>query len=240
MTIWPNGAKAAVSFTYDDGRESQLDIAALDLEEFGFRGTFFITPKLYHVEQRAADWKRLALNNHEIGNHSMTHNRDYNSVEAFHLAELGPSEQWLNDHVLFDSNRIFAYPEGVTTLKNGMDYTSTLPGTVLAARTGGGGPVTAAMAKADQFRIPGGAWTWHAGNSSAKAIESVNKAAELDNGWSILIFHDVFEPEPNPDKDEDEAITSRRVHREIIKYVSDSGKFWVAPFREVLGKALYG
>jgi peptidoglycan-N-acetylglucosamine deacetylase len=232
MTIWPNGAKAAVSFTYDDGRESQIDIAAVDLEEFGYRGTFFVTPMLYHVQQRAADWKRLALNNHEIGNHSMTHNRNYPSVEAFHLAELGPAEQWLNDHVLFDTVRNFAYPEGVTTLENGLDYTSTLPGTVFAARTGSAVPTTAEIAKADQFRIPGGAYTWGQ-NSSEAAIASVNKAAELENGWSILIFHDVFEHEPDV---AELATTSRKVHREIIKYVSDPGRFWVAPFRDVLGR----
>ena len=39
---WPNGARAAVSLTYDDGLNSQLDCALPQLEAAGFRATFFL------------------------------------------------------------------------------------------------------------------------------------------------------------------------------------------------------
>ena len=38
---WPDGAKAAVCLTYDDGIDSQLAIAIPDLEQVNLRGTFF-------------------------------------------------------------------------------------------------------------------------------------------------------------------------------------------------------
>lgn len=40
---WPNGKKAAVVFTYDDALDCHLDVAIPQLDEFGFKGTFFCT-----------------------------------------------------------------------------------------------------------------------------------------------------------------------------------------------------
>jgi peptidoglycan/xylan/chitin deacetylase (PgdA/CDA1 family) len=230
--IWRHGAQAAVSFTYDDGRESQLDVAALDLEEYNFRGTFFVTPKIYRVEQRAADWKWMTRVGHEVGNHSFTHNLDYPTPQDFEKAEVAQCEQWLNDHVLLDNERTYAYPEGDTKLKNGRDYADVLPGVMLAARTGGGGPATAEAAKLDQFRISAQACTWDH-NSSDTSIDYLIEATTLLNGWCILIFHDVSDAEPT-----DASQTSRKVHREIIQHVSNSNSYWVAPFRDVFRYAV--
>ena len=42
---WPNGAKAAVVFTYDDGLDCHLDVVVPQLDEFGLKGTFFLYRK---------------------------------------------------------------------------------------------------------------------------------------------------------------------------------------------------
>jgi peptidoglycan/xylan/chitin deacetylase (PgdA/CDA1 family) len=39
--VWPAGHRGAVSLSYDDGLDSQLDLAVPALERHGFRGTFF-------------------------------------------------------------------------------------------------------------------------------------------------------------------------------------------------------
>ena len=39
---WPEGKKAAVILTYDDGLKSQLQIVIPQLEKHNFRGTFFL------------------------------------------------------------------------------------------------------------------------------------------------------------------------------------------------------
>ena len=40
---WPNGARAAVSLTYDDGCDSQLENVVPLLDELGLKATFFLT-----------------------------------------------------------------------------------------------------------------------------------------------------------------------------------------------------
>ena len=39
---WPDGKKAAIVLTYDDGLKSQRDIVMPQLEAKNFRGTFFL------------------------------------------------------------------------------------------------------------------------------------------------------------------------------------------------------
>jgi len=39
---WPHGKKAAIVLTYDDSLHSQLEIAIPQLNEVGFKGTFFL------------------------------------------------------------------------------------------------------------------------------------------------------------------------------------------------------
>jgi len=79
--------RAAVSYTFDDGLQSQLDFAVPALNAFGFKGTFNLIAGL--TRDRDADpvmpnheglyigswesWARVAAQGHEIGNHSFSH-----------------------------------------------------------------------------------------------------------------------------------------------------------------------
>ena len=236
--FWPNGARAAVSFTYDDGRDSQIDVAALDLEYFGCRGTFFVNPNQYSADARKSEWKLMSRLGHEIGNHTMNHRRDYATPSEFEKVEVATAEQWINENIVFDEERTFAYPYGTTKLLNGTDYSNVLNGVVLAARTGGGPVANAADAKQNPMQIPGQASTYSVKlneRTAHQSIQNINDAVSVRGGWAILIFHDVLE---NPDLN-NPSHTSRSVHREIIKYSSRSeNKFWVAPFREVFRYAV--
>ena len=40
---WPNGARVAVSLSYDDALDSQLDHAVPSLDEHGFKASFYLT-----------------------------------------------------------------------------------------------------------------------------------------------------------------------------------------------------
>jgi peptidoglycan/xylan/chitin deacetylase (PgdA/CDA1 family) len=68
---WLGGARAAVSLTYDDGYDSQLENAAPVLDEFSLKATFFLT--VQNMQARLEEWKFLAQKGHEVGNHTMTH-----------------------------------------------------------------------------------------------------------------------------------------------------------------------
>jgi peptidoglycan/xylan/chitin deacetylase (PgdA/CDA1 family) len=75
---------AAVSYTYDDGYPDHVSLAAPMLDKYGFKGTFFLIvgnvlendAAVEAAEEPANswdDWRRIAGNGHEIGNHSWSH-----------------------------------------------------------------------------------------------------------------------------------------------------------------------
>jgi len=70
---WPNNCKGAISLTFDDGNQSQLDIAIPILEEYNLLGTFYINPRGDDWKQKLQPWREVALNGHEIGNHTINH-----------------------------------------------------------------------------------------------------------------------------------------------------------------------
>ena len=79
--------KAAVTYTFDDGLRSQFTKALPVLDELNLKATFFIVPGVTPdvsddaKKKRIADWgsvswdewKKVAANGHEIGNHSLEH-----------------------------------------------------------------------------------------------------------------------------------------------------------------------
>lgn len=81
--------KAAVTFTFDDGLQGQIKYAVPLLNKYHYHGTFFVIAGL--TRQKITDhqirmpswecwdsasweeWRTVAAQGHEIGNHSMTH-----------------------------------------------------------------------------------------------------------------------------------------------------------------------
>ena len=68
---WPHGKKAAIVLTYDDSLHSQLDIAIPQLNEVGFKGTFFLNGTF--PPEDVIRWRAVGAAGHELGNHSVFH-----------------------------------------------------------------------------------------------------------------------------------------------------------------------
>jgi peptidoglycan/xylan/chitin deacetylase (PgdA/CDA1 family) len=94
---------SGVCFTFDDAYVSALENASGILEEYGFRGAFYVVPSLvgkassWDAEKARplADWallKSTATKGHEIGNHTFGH------VHLGNLDESGQSIQILKAH----------------------------------------------------------------------------------------------------------------------------------------------
>ncbi len=69
---WPEGTRAAVCLTYDDGLDCHLDVAMPALEKYGLKGTFYATGFSSSLFTR---WMSGG-NGHEgieIGNHTLFH-----------------------------------------------------------------------------------------------------------------------------------------------------------------------
>lgn len=71
-TPW-RGKKAAVVLTYDDGYHEQLDNALPVLDSLGLKATFYLSAFFPAVRGRINEWKKVAANGHELGNHTLYH-----------------------------------------------------------------------------------------------------------------------------------------------------------------------
>jgi peptidoglycan/xylan/chitin deacetylase (PgdA/CDA1 family) len=67
------GKKCAVVLTYDDAINQHLDNAIPVLDSLGLKATFYVTAFSTSVQTRLNDWKKLAVNGHELGNHTLYH-----------------------------------------------------------------------------------------------------------------------------------------------------------------------
>ncbi len=96
---WPNNTLAAVSLSYDDALNSQLDNAIPALDKYNFKGSFYLTLASPTFKARKREWQTIAKHGHELGNHTINHacrgslpNRDWvkpdNDLDNKKVAEL--------------------------------------------------------------------------------------------------------------------------------------------------------
>ncbi len=69
---WINGCQGAVSLTFDDGSQSQLNIVVPMLEKYGLKASFYVNTG-DNYQQRLQPWRAVAQAGHEIGNHTISH-----------------------------------------------------------------------------------------------------------------------------------------------------------------------
>jgi peptidoglycan/xylan/chitin deacetylase (PgdA/CDA1 family) len=235
---WPGGAKAAVSLTYDDGLNSQLDNAAPALVRHGFKATFFLTEENIREGRRLADWQRLAAEGHEVANHTVTHPcaLQHVNVEAFARTEIDPMEGFLDANFSTDRRRTFAYPCGYLGVGGGdrreryARYRQVLEKDgVICARTTAGRPNRPEQAIAERYNLHGFEPTDEADLVAPAKRYLAQTLAE--GAWAILVFHDVL-PKWGTEGD-----CSIGVHRRILDLVAAQG-FWVAPMGQVFEHVL--
>ena len=115
ICTWKNDAKAALSFTFDDGSVDHFTLAAPMLEKHGLRGTFFIVTNWIGKGNKLT-WdqvKSLSERGHEIGNHSLSH---WNLAATSDKGDLVNLEKEIDDPIGIIKEKIgvapvtFAYP----------------------------------------------------------------------------------------------------------------------------------
>jgi peptidoglycan/xylan/chitin deacetylase (PgdA/CDA1 family) len=227
---WKDGKQCTVCLTYDDAINSQLDNVIPQLDKYGFKGTFYIkgsSPVLYH---RMTEWKAIASNGHELGNHTLFHacsGKRYPGREKANDLDYYTTVQYLNEvrttntllKALDGKNRrTFAYACGDKTVE-GENMSDYLPKLVVAAR--GGKPEFPSKKEIDLFNMPTFSCT---GKTGEKMIDLVKQAME-NNGLLILVFHGVGGDYLTVGSDE---------HEKLLQYLKDNeADIWVAPVVEV-------
>ncbi|MBV1687732.1 polysaccharide deacetylase family protein [Novosphingobium sp. G106] len=191
-----------VSLTYDDGLDSQLDIAWPALDSRGLHGTFYVT--LENIAERAADWQELAAKGHELANHTASHPCDLRGTgwRTYGRTQLAPVNRALGRWDGTTSRRDFAYPCDVTDLGPGSPnqqmrrFEAVLRANDIAsARTSEGPPNSLTWARRHPFRLKALA----AGFDATRLSELTGylRSAQLQDRWAILVFHDLVRARPS-------------------------------------------
>lgn len=132
---WPEGIKMAISFTFDDARLSQIDQCIPLLDQYGVKGTFYVS--IDNLINRVEAWQQAVKNGHDIGNHTMEHPCARNfgwtgehALEKYTLSkmegELDSANQAI-EAILGVKPVSFAYPCGQTYVGEGIDTKSYVP-----------------------------------------------------------------------------------------------------------------
>jgi sialate O-acetylesterase len=233
---WPNGAKAAICLTYDDGLDCHLDIAVPQLDSAGLKGTFFCTGNSPSLYNRMDEWRKIVKNGHELGNHTLFHPclkiKADGSVADWVKPEYDLAhytfEQLINE--LRTANtllkaidgkelRTFAYTCSDCTA-GGTDFTGSLGKLFTAARSDGKIPVT--MDGYNVFRAP----SWGVDSPTADAMISYINEARDKGTIAIFMFHSVGGGYLNVSAEE---------HRKLLAYIAKNRKdFFCGTFGEVM------
>jgi len=229
---WPNGAKAAVCLTYDDGIATHLDIAIPDLDKEDLKGTFYLQGTNIFPD-RVERWRQAAANGHELGNHTIFHpcskNLDFVweefSTEKYTVRRMIRELEVMN-HFLFSidglQHRSYAYTCGETEV-GGTSFVDSLHNSGLFNGARGGMPVVVKnMRELNLFEVPS---LPVLDSNSGELIPFVEEAGKA-GGLAVFMFHGVGG---------DYLEVSREGHYSLLQFLNENREqFWTAPFREVM------
>lgn len=255
---WPEGKRAAVSLTYDDGLDGQLKHAVPSLEERGLRGTFFLAsfPGLDHawslpnliseLTPRHLAWQAVAGRGHELGSHTIHHPcasngsnfrpEDYDQARMAEELDATISRlERLGGRAPFS----FAYPcaGDRVGIAGGESYEPLVAARFFAARSSAVGvqrPEAVDLHRVSQkFGETSGA--------TGEELIDFARAALQNEGWAVFTFHGVG-PEATDcnihgfDLDAcalNYLTTESEEHERLLDYLIEQDEIWVAPFGEV-------
>lgn len=199
--FWPTGIQGALSLTFDDGAESQLDNAIPCLDPFGFKGTFYVNPGLRpNWQKNLPRWQRAAENGHELGNHTSRHPCSCNfgfhptyCLEKLTLTDLAATideaEAALDQ--LFPTQkgrRSFCYPCYHSYVGAGLERQSYVPVVARRFRVARGGGERPNYPRLVDLSYT---WAWAVeGHTGEQLIAYVEKAA-AQGQWAIICMHGV-------------------------------------------------
>ena len=249
MFIWPESYRGAISISFDDGMESQLNIAIPELDMRDFKATFYLNPRDSSFNSQTISWKESLMRwvphqskGHEIGNHTVNHPCSLNTNSNWQKGKnmLNWNLENIEKDIVEAQNRIqsvfsaqkqnsFAYPCYESSVGRGLSrisYTPVVAKYFPGARAKGElrGDLANDPSYCDLHHLSSWAVERQPG---AMMIGLVEQAARLER-WGIFTFHGIQEghlPVGNTD------------FQELLNYLDyRRNEIWVAPVAEV---ALY-
>lgn len=219
--------------TYDDGLDCHLDVVVPQLDDYGLKGTFFVTGSSPSLYNRMDEWRQIAMNGHELGNHTLFHpcaaeGRDFITPEfdlsTYSLDRLFTELRTANTLLkAIDGreDRTFAYTCTDVLAANGYNFSDTIS-TIFGAARGGDSRIPDSMNGYDVFNAP----SWATEDASSGELIDFVKEAGDKGTIAIFMFHSVGGGYLN---------TGAEEHRQLLKYLNEhSDEYYCATFREVM------
>ena len=232
---WPNGAKSAISLTYDDGLPSHINTVAPMLKKYNFKATFYPTLSSLSLYDEMDKWKNLATEGHELGNHTVYHPcqksgigmewvKDYHDLDKYTVEQISEEIQLANTLLLAmdgKKTRTFAYP-CAHYFAGGESYRGVILSQFPSARgSSEERKELIELSDIDLYNVPSWAPNNHGANELISYIQNI---IDLET-FSTLTFHGIGE---------EYMIVSKSAHEEMLKFLdSNRDKIWVATFQEI-------
>jgi peptidoglycan-N-acetylglucosamine deacetylase len=225
---WPQGKEAAISLSFDDGRNSQVEGGIAFLDSLNTKATFYVVPSA--VEERLDGWKKAVISKHEIGNHSLYHPCSGNfiwskkhALENYTMDSMRAELAKANDLIqklLGVKPRVFAYPCGQKFVGRGINTKSYVPLIAEMFLSGRGymeetanDPVFTDFAQITGIDMDG---------KDFEQILPIIETARKNGQWVVLAGHEMGE--------NGSQTTRLSMLRKLIAYAQDpANKLWIAP-----------
>jgi hypothetical protein len=212
---WQGFRSGAVTFTFDDGTGNQTTVALPLFDSFGFKMTF------YPVINWGPNWSALqaaAVNDHEIGSHTVSHASFGTISTDSQNTELRSSQITINSHISAQKCLTVAYPSCV------VGDTSVCSRYYIAARGCSG--VVEPSTPANFMNIS----SFVCGNLGINTVHDFNakiESAASTKGWVVFLIHAI-------DGELGYSPTSSDTLREVLAYLdAHRDKYWESTFVNV-------
>jgi len=232
---WPNGAKAAIALTYDDGLSSHINTVAPMLKQYKFKATFYPTVSSPSLTYEKDKWKKLAVDGHELGNHTVYHpcqkskegmewvkdEYDLDKYTAKDIAEEINLANTLLSEIDGNTTRTFAYPCSHTSA-GGDSYIGIVSSLHPSARVSTGDQNNLKpISEIDLYNVP----SWAPDNHGADDIISYIKNIIALGTFSTITFHGIGA---------EHMTVSIEAHEEVLQFLdANRDEIWVGTFEEI-------
>jgi len=225
--------KCMVCLTYDDGLDIDLDNVIPVLDSLGFKATFYVPVNSESLNKRMDEWKAIAKNGHELGNHSSFHpcfgksmKRDFVSpdydLDNYSMQRMVDEIKLANSFLKAldgKTKRTYAYPCGDLKIGNESIWDK-IKDEFVAARG-----VTGEMPALDSIKL-GNVGSYMEANQSGEQMISLVKQAMKTNTLIVFLFHGVGGGH--------NINVSLQEHSKLLHFLKQNEKeIWVAPLVDI-------
>ena len=236
VTPWDGDRDAAISLTFDDAMDTQLDNVAPILKKHGLHATFFVSTGMKPWRARIRDWQRLAADGNEIGGHTVRHpcllERIEPHAQAYNPqmmeAEVRDSAQAILENIPSRRGLTFAYPCGNMSFgppgdqaRNEALYLRYVSEHFFAARSYGWSGTVAR----DELSILSVPDLGFSADRDFRGLLEMADPALRNHRWGVLTFHGVG--------GEWLSVSSQALD-ELAAYLAHHAEIWTATFGDVV------